>query len=157
MNYHGAWIEQTYTEEPAPVSQIDDRVYIRRNIVQDGDVWKAEEREVSIDTYNSEMFSRRITLDAEAESIVTASEYAAIIMPKQTLMKSAAASASTAENEGDQPLTPSCMEILAQSYAKLIRDGMRTMDDVLPQPSGLKPRVAYLLREPDTEEEEAEE
>lgn len=45
----------------------------------------------------------------------------------------------------EEPLTPACMETLAQSYAKLILEGKRTLDDILQRPPELRPRVEYLL------------
>ena len=157
MMYPGAWIEKTYTEQPTRISQIDNTVYLRRNIEQSGDVWTAEERAVPIETYNSEVYSHSLTLDARAESIVISSEYAAAIIPQTRMLMTAAPSAASEETEGEQPLTPACMETLAQSYAKLIKEGKRTIDDVLSNPPTLKPRVEYLLREPNTEKEEVNE
>lgn len=45
----------------------------------------------------------------------------------------------------EEPLTPACMETLAQSYAKLILEGKRALDDILQRPPELRPRVEYLL------------
>lgn len=45
----------------------------------------------------------------------------------------------------DEPLTPPFMETLAQSYAVMILEGKRTLDDILPRPPGLRARVEYLL------------
>ena len=52
---------------------------------------------------------------------------------------------------GEQPLTPACYETIAQSYAALIRVGEKTPDDVPAKPAKLRPRVDYLLREPNEE------
>lgn len=49
---------------------------------------------------------------------------------------------------GETPLTPACFEKLAQSYADLIRAGEKTPEDVPTKPAALRPRVDYLLREP---------
>lgn len=49
---------------------------------------------------------------------------------------------------GETPLTPACMETLAQSYAGLIKAGEKTIDDVPNTPARLKPRVEFLLIEP---------
>lgn len=45
----------------------------------------------------------------------------------------------------EEPLIPACMETLAQSYARLILEGKRTLDDILKRPPELRPRVEYLL------------
>lgn len=45
----------------------------------------------------------------------------------------------------DEPLTPPYLETLAQSYAVLILEGKRTLDDILPRPPELRTRVEYLL------------
>lgn len=45
----------------------------------------------------------------------------------------------------DEPLTPPFMETLAQSYAVLILEGKRTLDEILPRPPELRKRVEYLL------------
>lgn len=45
----------------------------------------------------------------------------------------------------DEPLTPPFMETLAQSYAVLILEGKRTLDDILPRPPELRARVEFLL------------
>lgn len=49
---------------------------------------------------------------------------------------------------GETPLKPACYETIAQSYAELIRAGEKTPDDVPMKPAALRPRVDYLLREP---------
>lgn len=49
---------------------------------------------------------------------------------------------------GEQPLTPACYETLAQSYVILIKSGEKTIDDVPNKPAKLKPRVEFLLIEP---------
>ena len=49
---------------------------------------------------------------------------------------------------GEEPLTPACMETLAQSYAGLIKAGEKTIDDVPTRPAKLRPRVDFLLIEP---------
>lgn len=149
---NGMWVYREYEEQPVPIEQIDDIVYLRRNIEFTGEIWHAEEREVSLTMYQSEVFSHELTLSAQAESIVIAAEYAAAIIPKNTLMKSVALQTAVVDDTpGREPLTPACMESLAQSYVKLIKDGTRTADDVLLNPPELKVRVEFLLREPNEE------
>lgn len=45
----------------------------------------------------------------------------------------------------DEPLTPPFMETLAQSYAVMVLEGKRTLDDILPRPPELRMRVEFLL------------
>ena len=80
MIAYGVWTETTYTEQPCPVEQIDDTVYLRRNIRQDEDVWKAEERVLPIDLYRSEVELSASISSSQAEAIVISAEYASSLI-----------------------------------------------------------------------------
>lgn len=79
MNY-GIWTETTYEEQPVPIEQVNDTVYLRRNIRQDDDVWKADERVLTIEMYRTEVELSTSISSSQAEAIVISAEYAASLL-----------------------------------------------------------------------------
>lgn len=77
---YGIWIEKEFEEQPVPIHQIDDEVFLRRNIRLEGDVWKAEERMLTIEMYRSEVELSTSISSSQAEAIVISAEYAASLL-----------------------------------------------------------------------------
>lgn len=77
---YGVWIEKEFDEKPIPIHQIDDIVYLHRNIRLEGDVWKAEERVLTIEMYRSEVELSASISSSQAEAIVISAEYAASLL-----------------------------------------------------------------------------
>ena len=80
MTDYGIWVEKEFEEQPAPLHQMDDIVYLHRNIRQEGDVWIAEERAVPIEIYRTEVELTTSISSAQAEAIVISAEYATSLL-----------------------------------------------------------------------------
>lgn len=77
---YGIWTEKEYEEQPVPIHQINDLVYLRRNIRVVDDVWKAEERVLTIEMYRIERELSTSITSSQAEAIVISAEYAASLI-----------------------------------------------------------------------------
>lgn len=80
MTEYGVWVEKEFEEQPVQIHQIDDIVYLHRNIRQEGDIWKAEERVVPIEIYRTEVELSASISSAQAEAIVISAEYASSLL-----------------------------------------------------------------------------